>query len=40
MTRLIDIILDFLRGAGRATIFFGSVLAAVPVALTRPPPPR
>ncbi|MGQ0587068.1 MAG: lipid asymmetry maintenance ABC transporter permease subunit MlaE [Gammaproteobacteria bacterium] len=36
MTRLIDIVLDFVRGAGRATIFFGIVLAAVPAALTRP----
>jgi phospholipid/cholesterol/gamma-HCH transport system permease protein len=36
MTHALDIILNFVRGAGRATIFFGVVLAAVPAALTRP----
>lgn len=36
MKHLIDVIVDFLRGSGRATIFFGAVLAAVPAALTRP----
>ena len=36
MKHLVDVIVDFLRGAGRATIFFGSVLAAVPAALLRP----
>ena len=36
MTQLFDIVIAFLRGAGRATIFLGSVLAAVPAALTRP----
>jgi len=35
MTQLFDVIIAFLRGAGRATLFLGSVLAAVPVALTR-----
>ena len=36
MTHALDIILNFVRGAGRATLFFGVVLAAVPAALTRP----
>jgi len=36
MRHLIDVIVGFLRGAGRSTIFFGAVLAAVPVALARP----
>jgi len=36
MSHLFDILTRFLRGSGRATIFFGSVLAAVPAALTRP----
>ena len=36
MKHLIDIIGAFLRGSGRATIFFGSVLAAIPAALLRP----
>jgi phospholipid/cholesterol/gamma-HCH transport system permease protein len=36
MTHALDIILNFVRGAGRATLFFGIVLAAVPAALTRP----
>ncbi|HUR42210.1 MAG TPA: lipid asymmetry maintenance ABC transporter permease subunit MlaE [Verrucomicrobiae bacterium] len=36
MKRAIDIVTDFLRGAGRANIFLGSVLAAVPQALARP----
>ncbi|MGH8480949.1 MAG: ABC transporter permease, partial [Nevskiaceae bacterium] len=35
MTHVLDVIVDFLRGAGRATLFFMQVLAAVPVALTR-----
>jgi phospholipid/cholesterol/gamma-HCH transport system permease protein len=35
MTQLFDIVTGFLRGAGRATIFLGTVLAAVPAALTR-----
>jgi phospholipid/cholesterol/gamma-HCH transport system permease protein len=36
MKHLIDVVVDFLRGSGRATIFFGAVLAAVPAALLRP----
>jgi phospholipid/cholesterol/gamma-HCH transport system permease protein len=36
MKHLIDVVADFLQGAGRATIFLGSVLAAVPAALARP----
>ena len=36
MSHLIDVIVAFLRGSGRATIFFGSVLAAVPAAMMRP----
>jgi phospholipid/cholesterol/gamma-HCH transport system permease protein len=36
MTQLFDIVVGFVRAAGRATIFFGIVLAAVPAALTRP----
>jgi phospholipid/cholesterol/gamma-HCH transport system permease protein len=36
LKHVIDIVVDFLRGAGRATIFFGAVLAAIPAALTRP----
>ena len=36
MTHLIGIVAGFLRGAGRATLFFGSVLAAVAPALARP----
>jgi len=35
MTQLFAIVTGFLRGAGRATIFLGTVLAAVPAALTR-----
>jgi len=34
--RLADVVADFLRGAGRANLFFLSVLAAVPAALARP----
>ena len=36
MKHLIDVVAGFLRGSGRATIFFGIVLAAVPAALLRP----
>jgi phospholipid/cholesterol/gamma-HCH transport system permease protein len=36
MNHLLDVVTGFLRGAGRATIFFGVVLAAVPAAFTRP----
>ena len=36
MTQLFSIVTGFLRGAGRATIFLGTVLAAVPAALVRP----
>jgi len=36
MTQLFGIVTGFLRGAGRATIFLGTVLAAVPAALVRP----
>jgi phospholipid/cholesterol/gamma-HCH transport system permease protein len=36
MKHLVDVVVDFLRGSGRATIFFAAVLAAVPAALTRP----
>jgi phospholipid/cholesterol/gamma-HCH transport system permease protein len=35
MTRALDIVADFLRGAGRANLFLGAVLAAVPGALLR-----
>jgi phospholipid/cholesterol/gamma-HCH transport system permease protein len=36
MKHLVDVVVNFLRSAGRATIFFGVVLAAVPAALMRP----
>ena len=36
MSHLIDVVVAFLRGSGRATIFLGIVLAAVPAALMRP----
>ena len=35
MNHFIDVVVRFLRGCGRATIFLGIVLAAVPAALTR-----
>lgn len=35
VVRLADIVAEFLRGAGRATLFLGIVLAAVPGALLR-----
>jgi phospholipid/cholesterol/gamma-HCH transport system permease protein len=36
MNRLFTVVLDFLRGAGRANLFLLAVLAAVPSALARP----
>ena len=36
MMRALDVVMDFLRGAGRANLFLLSVLAAVPSALARP----
>jgi len=36
MRRAVDVVTDFLRGAGRANLFLLSVLAAVPSALARP----
>jgi phospholipid/cholesterol/gamma-HCH transport system permease protein len=36
MKHLVDVVVNFLRSAGRATIFFGVVLASVPAALMRP----
>jgi phospholipid/cholesterol/gamma-HCH transport system permease protein len=36
MTRLLQVVTDFLRAAGRANLFFLQVLAAVPYALARP----
>ena len=35
VTRLLEIVTDFLRGAGRANLFLATVLAAVPGALLR-----
>lgn len=36
MNAALDIVLNFLRGAGRANLFLASVLAALPSALARP----
>ncbi|MGH8528457.1 MAG: lipid asymmetry maintenance ABC transporter permease subunit MlaE [Nevskiales bacterium] len=36
MTAALDIVLNFLRGAGRANLFLASVIAALPSALARP----
>lgn len=36
MNRLIKVVTDFLQGAGRANLFFASVLAALPSAIVRP----